>query len=249
MIFTYFIQHNGGFSTGNIDQAIVSEASDFAYRVASGEMPAYNHTDLPLKLEYGDFFNSLDNLLTLESPVGTKLSSTQEDLLNRYCVVLALMEEVFRSGGKLIGPLVSGQSNDIRSLIDIPDFHWVDDMRNLSWKFYDAYSHLLALPSTLNPTFEGSSDIGGADADLIVNGTLIDIKTTVGREIKPDWIRQLLGYVLLDYSNIHQIRAISLYMARQGILFEWELEDAIRRLSGSGASDIKSLREKFKSLV
>ena len=89
-------------------------------------------------------------------------------------------------------------------------------MRKLSWKFYDDYNYLIALPHTLNPTFEGSRDVGGADADLVVNGTLIDIKTTVRPEIKPDWIRQLLGYVLLDYSVRHQIKAIGLYMARQG---------------------------------
>ena len=109
--------------------------------------------------------------------------------------------------------------------------------------------NLLSLPHTLNPAFEGSYDVGGADADLIVDGALLEIKTTVRPEINLNWIRQLLGYVLLDYSDSHQIKAIGLYMARQGILFQWELEDAIQRLSGDILADIRVLRERFRDLA
>ena len=97
-------------------------------------------------------------------------------------------------------------------------------MRNLSWRFYDNFNHLLSLPHSLNPNFDGSLDIGGADADLIVEGTLIDIKATITQKIRPDWLWQLLGYVLLDYSDRHRINSIGLYMARQGIFFQWDLE-------------------------
>ena len=150
---------------------------------------------------------------------------------------LAFMEAVYRRGELPHSPLIS------------PEPHWLDDMRELSWKFYDDHNHLLSLPHTLNPAFEGSYDVGGADADLIVDGALLEIKATVRPEINLDWIRQLLGYVLLDYSDSHQIKAIGLYMARQGILFQWELEDAIQRLSGDILADIRVLRARFRDLA
>ena len=202
------------------------------------------YSNVPLKSKYEDFFDNLDDWLSLNSPVRTRLAKPQEDALNRYCIVMAMMEAAYRSYGAEDSQLETSESP-----LDIPESHWIDDMRKLSWKFYDDYNHLLALPHTLNPTFEGSSDVGGADADLIVDGTLIDIKTTVNPRIEPDWIRQLLGYVLLDYSDRHQISSIGLYMARQGILFEWGLEDVIGGLSYGGAADIKSLREQFKTEV
>ncbi|WP_406164830.1 hypothetical protein [Streptomyces sp. NBC_00996] len=49
------------------------------------------------------------------------------------------------------------------------------------------------------PTFCGSSDVGGADADFIAAGNLIDCKATICPErIGADGIHQPAGYLLLD---------------------------------------------------
>ena len=130
--------------------------------------------------------------------------------------------------------MIAGDSGNADSLIGIAESRWIDDLRELSWRFYDDFNHLLPLPHELNPTFDGSRDVGGADADLVVDGTLIDIKTTVEQRISNNWLWQLLGYVLLDYSDRYGINGIGLYLARQGILISWDLEEAIRGLcSGS----------------
>ena len=205
--------------------------------------------DGPLGSVYQDFFKGLDDLTRQNNPVSRRLSEAQEDELNRHCVVLGLLEEVVRIGVHPNLPLVAKEHTSVADLLEIPDTHWINDIRNLSWRFYDNFNHLLSLPYSLNPTFDGSDDIGGADAEMIVDGTLIDIKATKVQEIEPDWLWQLLGYVLLDYSDHNLINGIGLYMARQGTLFQWDLEEAIRGLCSGESPSIEELRQEFKEVV
>ena len=111
------------------------------------------------------------------------------------------------------------------------------------------YNDLFGLPHVLNPTFEGSIDVGGADADLIVNGMLIDIKASVKQEIQSDWVRQLMGYLLLDYTDVYHINSIGLYMARQRILFQRDLGEAIEVLQAGNPMSIKELRGQFRAIA
>lgn len=244
-VYTYFPDMNGGVGESGIGDSLMFEALDLGSRVVSGEIAESDDSAIPLKSEYVDFFNSLATLTGGNYPVAKRLPSAEEDELNRHCVVLALMEEIFRTG-RLDGRLPTGEFSGAESLIGVAESHWIDDLRELSWNFYDGFNHLLPLPHVLNPTFDGSSDVGRADADLIVDGTLIDIKVTVKREINPDWLWQLLGYVLLDYSNVHRINGIGLYMARQGILIQWDLEESIRGLRPGKPPSIEELRSQFK---
>ena len=198
---------------------------------------------------YEKFFESLDALTTRVSPAGTKLSASDEDEINRHCVVLALLEEVYRGGLRQGSPLANPQTADGHSLVDMVRIEWLDDLRELSWEFHDRCRHLLSLPHMLNPTFEGSGDVGGADGDLIVDGYLIDIKTSVQKKVDYKWVWQLLGYVLLDYTDQYRINGVGLYMARQGLLIQWDLEEAIRGLSTGKASSIEDLRSQFMTIV
>jgi hypothetical protein len=101
----------------------------------------------------------------------------------------------------------------------------------------------------LNPTFGIASKIvGGADADLIIDDTLIEIKTTINPKFERDYFNQLIGYLVLkricemkilvmspdpekpenilpneeayDFSSIsdHKINKIGVYFSRYGVL-------------------------------
>jgi len=89
----------------------------------------------------------------------------------------------------------------------------------------------------LNPTFGlASHSIGGADADCILDGTLVDIKTTGNAAFKPDYWRQLVGYLTLadihntlyqtgvydrnglDDEPLPEIKSFGIYFARHGEL-------------------------------
>jgi len=79
----------------------------------------------------------------------------------------------------------------------------------------------------LNPIFgEGSALFGGADADLIIDDTLIDIKTTKHLEIDRAHINQLLCYYLASLIGgvngkppEHPIKNIGIYFSRYGVLW------------------------------
>ena len=93
----------------------------------------------------------------------------------------------------------------------------------------------------------GSHDVGGADADLVVDSCLIDIKASVNPQIKAEYLYQLAGYLLLDYDDALHINSMAIYLARQGILFAWPVADFLQKLTGEDVS-LAKLRQEFQVL-
>ena len=77
----------------------------------------------------------------------------------------------------------------------------------------------------LNPTFgETSIDIGGADADMVIDDMLIDIKTTKLGKMDKSQFHQLLGYYMLTQiggingNRSIEINRLGIYYSRYGEL-------------------------------
>ena len=70
----------------------------------------------------------------------------------------------------------------------------------------------------IGPTFDGSPDVGGADADLILDGTLIDFKSSSKCKLTSRILRQLIGYWLLDYSDCYALMSCRVFHSIRGIL-------------------------------
>ena len=97
------------------------------------------------------------------------------------------------------------------------------DVANL---FQAAKEHqcLPASGTIIGPEFAGSGDIGGADADLIIDHRLYDIKTTINpRKDFPDHLRQLIGYALLDWDDKYALTDVGFYFSRQATYMSWPL--------------------------
>ena len=247
-IATYLPEYFGASMVSAQAAKFSDEILEIAKKVAEEKVDVLPDDFLPLADEYIDFFHRLEALTKGNPPIARRLSIAEEDELNRYCFVLALMEQVFRTG-RLDFVLRPGEFSDADSLIGLAESNCLDDLRELSWEFYDRFNRLLPLPHAVNPNFDGSRDIGGADADMIVDGVLLDIKTTIKREIGSDWIWQLLGYVLLDYSDHYHMNGVGFYMARQGMLIKWDLEETLRGLCAGEPPTIEELRARFEELV
>lgn len=59
----------------------------------------------------------------------------------------------------------------------------------------------------IGPTFAQSGPLGGADADLIYDGTLLDLKSTsTARVLGRIELWQLLGYLFADTDDAYCIR-------------------------------------------
>lgn len=152
-----------------------------------------------------------------------------EERLARMCFVAAWFEEVFRGGMRSSHPLLHADlSRGLDGVLEeVPDYvpgdlaaqaARADRPGTLQW--------VLAAPPAqrvCGPTFAGSNHVGGADADFIVAGRLVDCKATIHpRRISRDQLYQLAGYLLLDYDNRYGIERVGLYLSRQGKLIEWE---------------------------
>jgi len=86
----------------------------------------------------------------------------------------------------------------------------------------------------LNPTFgEVGKLIGGADADLVIDGLLIDIKT-VKRPLQRlnETLKQLVGYCLLSMldgidGEKWQISELGVYFSRHGRLIRFSIDELL----------------------
>ena len=197
------------------------------------------------------FFEDLERFLRQIDPCGRTLGRVHERQLNRFCFVLALFEQLLR-----IGPhprnLLFTQNNmsTVTDLLSIADDLWIDDLCRLSDRFYGRYREHFSDPVHLNPTFAGSADIGGADADLILNGCLLEIKTTVTPKITKAMLYQLIGYALLDYEDEYQINEIGIYLARQAKTLRWDLPEFLDRLhTDTPSPPLTGLRHQLKKTI
>ncbi len=197
-----------------------------------------------------DFFDSLDDILEAIAPVKQRLKDVPEKLLARYCYVLALFEQLYRNTAScLYSPLlIPRRKQSIVELLEIPTDAEIDDLCAMSWLFYDRYHDRLSLRSVLSPTLKRCGVVSESDADLIVDGCLMEIKASIKPEIESPLLWQLAGYLLLDDKDRYKIRSVGIYMARQGKLLQWPIVDFLRLLTGNDTVPLAQLRQEFRIL-
>lgn len=181
-----------------------------------------------------EFFAELADVVARVDPVARQSSRTQDELLARYCLVLALFEEVFRAAGS---PYFDSRLLHVprgvtcERLLTLPSAEQVADVCALWSGFLDA-GIPEGRPAVCNPCLAGSRDVGGADADLILGHCLVDLKVSVRPLNLAQCVRQLLGYVLLDYEDDYQIREVAVYAARGPCLAAFSLEELLLKHVG-----------------
>ena len=90
------------------------------------------------------------------------------------------------------------------------------------------------------PTFGiGSHWIGGADADIIDEGCLMDVKCVSKPSSATKLLRQVIAYAWLDVDNEHDLDSVGIYLARRGILWKIPLED-IAKHSGKTIGELRA---------
>ena len=123
----------------------------------------------------GAFFGQLGDFLRQERPHERRLDSEAEDRLCRFCFVLGLYDELYRSraawsGAPLLG-LSPGATTD--ELLSLCTPVAAADLAAMANAFIASQPQLLRGDAILNPAFAYG---GGADGDLIVDGCYVDIK-------------------------------------------------------------------------
>lgn len=135
------------------------------------------------------------------------------------CLFLGKLDLYLRSG--LVAPNLLTEDNlDVK---DLSNLYRVIDTRLFKAK-QSCY---------LNPTFgHGSEIVGGADADIIIDDTLIEVKVTKYLKLEREHLNQTTGYyVLALIGGINgsvkgkAIKNIGIYFARHGLLWTVPLQD------------------------
>ncbi|MGQ9546019.1 MAG: hypothetical protein ACUVTR_02490 [Dehalococcoidia bacterium] len=131
------------------------------------------------------------------------------------CMILAKLENVARSGRDFpnseIFSTTEGDIKDLQYLVEL----------------VDRTSFTAVRRCILYPRFGQSSlDLGGADADFIIDHTLIEIKTTKFLEFRREYFRQLIGYYILNKreNNMYgELEKLGIYFSRVGKLFTFPI--------------------------
>lgn len=90
----------------------------------------------------------------------------------------------------------------------------------------------------LNPTFGAASLlVGGADADLLIDGCLIDVKNTKDPYLDARDFFQLVGYYLLNgyagttgrsaKATVYPVNSLAIYFSRFGFLWKMPVEEVL----------------------
>ncbi|KKN53025.1 hypothetical protein LCGC14_0606550 [marine sediment metagenome] len=131
------------------------------------------------------------------------------DDLIKSALYLSKLEAIFRAGYIVddIEFIDDEDVEDLRKLISLVDL-----------EFFKANKVCI-----LNPTFGGGSKlVGGADADLVVDDMLIDIKTVKKLTFSREYLDQLIGY--------YTLYKIGVYFSRYRYLY-WKLKKIYRMSS------------------
>ncbi len=139
------------------------------------------------------------------------------DELIASTVRLAHLEFFYRSGR------VIGDPDDV-SREDVEDLRRLISVAQENEHLFRASRACL-----LNPTFGPASGmVGGADADIILDETLIEIKTTANLKVDRNWVYQLIGYYVL--SRIGGIDGLGCAEPAEVMKLERLMEPRITRL-------------------
>ena len=183
----------------------------------------------------------------------SELPEGDEELLAQASVVFALLDWGCRNDGMWTDALRTiaraiGDGHDVSGWNDyatLVDREVASEVANIMG-IVDPPPANVAI---LGPTFDGSRFVGGADGDLILDRCLYDVKTTQNpRGGLTPWLRQLIGYALLDWDDGFRLSQVGFYFSRQGAWISWRLSDLVRRTAASGRT-LSELRDEFRTVA
>lgn len=145
------------------------------------------------------------------------------DELVKAALLLASLDPIYRAGRghEMIGAVHKDDIQDLKNLLKA-----VDQKTFTSKKL-----------CLINPTFGPASVlVGGADADLVINEAIIDIKTTKKFSLDRSAFDQVLGYYVLhqiapigELSPKPTITKVAIYFSRYGHLHVMPLDELINK--------------------
>jgi hypothetical protein len=175
-------------------------------------------------------------------PDSRDLTDSESRELCICCLVLARFEQRARTPKPspaihehLIEPLrrCHGLSDFVPIALTPGTIEDLERLSRVSWEDHKDWA--TAQPLVLNPRFELSGALGGADGDLMTGRRLIDLKSTAtSRIVRNRELWQLLGYVLADTRDEYEIREVGIAALRWRSSISWTVEQLLDDLAPKG---------------
>ena len=162
--------------------------------------------------------------------VGMSIITRARRAYHAYLQTGAMTDDLLRHAMRLSGLDLhyrAGRNQYAEDEINEAD---VEDLRNI-WGVLECGDLTnLEGPVYLNPTFDDASRmVGGANADIIANDILFDIKTTKTSRFTREHFNQIAGYVVLNYMDKGRgffggllgrgrLKQFGVYFSRHGVL-------------------------------
>lgn len=248
-------------SLPGVDAARSGTAVDLRARLALGGFDPHDSAaalgvaGLPMYEDEAENGSHRVRVLTEAFDVAVRIldAPSDEAELDRASLLLAQCEQIYRSGAVALrgslGEALDAADDGLAFALGI-DAPSLTDLRALMEANADQLDEWQARIAggehyDPNPDFAGSALVGGADADWIVGDALIDSKAYDKLTVPTlrGFLRQLLGYVMLDLDDALGIRSVGVWLPRQGLTRTWSLD---RLLGGDPEELLPRLREGFR---
>ncbi len=169
------------------------------------------------------------------------------DELSRWALLAGMFEQV-RRAGTIAAQNIAGSSS-LDAALGSPDQRWVDDVSAVAARCIEPVGQIGDRGTVaVGPAFAGSALVGGADADLIVGGLLLDVKAAAKATLRKRDIHQLIMYSLLDLHEEYEIESVAILTARWGVVVEWDLTELLADMAGE-PTEIATLRAELSDLL
>lgn len=184
--------------------------------------------------------------------LASRPSGLDWEALARVAVVLARFEQTFRARGAVASSVVgelagSDDPFELGALIAGPAT--LEDLCRVAEQALAMCADLPAAERmTLGPDFACSRLLGGADADVLADGVLLDLKTTGDTSpLSRCDLWQMLGYVLADTDDELEIEEVGFIWPRWRFRSRWRVEDLIA-IVGGHETGVEALRRSFREM-
>jgi len=172
--------------------------------------------------------------------------------LCRLCLLLAWLERAGRvpfAAPTVLARVGStvGLENWSKALVRREDLEDLDQLGRAALEDHaDLRDHRQLVA---NPTFALSAAIGGADADLIADATLLDFKSTATTRVVTGLdVWQVVGYALADSDDQYAIGEVGVSALRWRTRVCWPLDELLPQLAGEPL-DLPTARGEFAAVV
>ncbi|SBT94938.1 hypothetical protein GA0115233_11103 [Streptomyces sp. DI166] len=181
-----------------------------------------------------------------------------EEDLARMLIAAAWYQVNYRTSiGFAFTPLAITAREDpsaftLERLLQLPHRDMVADVVGQLYKAADGPLNDLRArtrPEDCTPAPTFPTDRIAADADLAIDGLLLDFKSTrYTRTLRQAEAWQLTGYLLLDTDDRYRVDTVGLYLSRSGTLASWPVEEYLELL-GACRRDVLAFRTAFTELL